>query len=447
MVKHVVISGQFVVILVVLLCLFFVYACLAKDYVISPNEASRLATVYALAEQGTFIIDQTPFSWTIDKIKIDNHYYSDKPPLLSLIMTVLYLLMKQRYNLNLLCDQTVLYYGMVLILSVLPALLTNLFCTLVLIQLRTRTWLTVLCVLVCGLATLVLPYALVLNNQIIASCLITALFLLMIKSSAEIARTISTRGSLQLSLLVFLIGLLSGLCFAIDHLSGLIFPGVLLGALSCTILRSSGTAALKVFLFLLLLIGLIIFLVPHFWMNHYISGSYVPLSQQYQAYKYPGSRLDYETPAGKLAHSSLFNYCAYLFHLLFGIRGLFSYTPFLLIGLASLVQQSRNQKSELICLHRFFLLGLIAYIFLVSLISKNYGGSAYGVRWFLPFTPLLVIYAGMKLEAMKITLAWKIIIIALIVISLCTAFVGTIEPWTQLHGCDFTFYNNLRLIL
>ncbi len=48
----------------------------------SGNEASRFATIQAFAEQGTFAIENTNFR-TVDKLFINGHLYSDKPPFLA----------------------------------------------------------------------------------------------------------------------------------------------------------------------------------------------------------------------------------------------------------------------------------------------------------------------------------------------------------------------------
>ena len=48
----------------------------------SGNEASRFATIQAVAEQGTFAIEKTNFR-TVDKLFIDGHLYSDKPPFMA----------------------------------------------------------------------------------------------------------------------------------------------------------------------------------------------------------------------------------------------------------------------------------------------------------------------------------------------------------------------------
>jgi len=196
-------------------------------------------------------------------------------------------------------------------------------------------------------------------------------------------------------------------------------------------------------LYVIFLTGLAVFIVPHFWLNKAISGSFMPLSQQYQAYLYPGSYLAFEQPAGKFAHSSLPDMLIYWFHVLFGIRGLFSYTPLLLFGLFKLVSDVRSSDTKTRSLSFWSLVGIVVLVVTVLLITSNFGGSAYGVRWFLPFSPLLVINCGLWLNETELRTGHKVALVLLISISFLTAVVGTIEPWTQLHGNNWTFYNNL----
>lgn len=56
-------------------CALFIYT---RAY--SSNGASRLAAVESLVQRGRWIIDEA----TGDKIKVGEHFYSDKPPILSL---------------------------------------------------------------------------------------------------------------------------------------------------------------------------------------------------------------------------------------------------------------------------------------------------------------------------------------------------------------------------
>ena len=61
----------------------------------SVNDRSRWATVYSLAERGTYNIDETPWPDTIDRVRLNGHYYSSKPPLLETLLAGEYLLLKK----------------------------------------------------------------------------------------------------------------------------------------------------------------------------------------------------------------------------------------------------------------------------------------------------------------------------------------------------------------
>ena len=77
------------------------WAALAKAYTHSWQEESRLATVQALVEQGTFAIDHTEFSRTGDKVFVNGHFYSDKTPLLSVAAAGVYAVLHNVFGLTL----------------------------------------------------------------------------------------------------------------------------------------------------------------------------------------------------------------------------------------------------------------------------------------------------------------------------------------------------------
>lgn len=72
--------------LAIVFCLAFaVCALVTKPHVASWNDASRLATIDALVNHGSFAIDASPFAAaTKDKYHFDSRTYSDKPPALAL---------------------------------------------------------------------------------------------------------------------------------------------------------------------------------------------------------------------------------------------------------------------------------------------------------------------------------------------------------------------------
>jgi hypothetical protein len=56
----------------------------------SWNAASRIATVQSLVESHSFAIDNTPFIGTGDKVIIGGRFYSDKPPISSVLGAAVY---------------------------------------------------------------------------------------------------------------------------------------------------------------------------------------------------------------------------------------------------------------------------------------------------------------------------------------------------------------------
>src|SRR4029079_3545931 len=72
--------------------------------VFSANDSSRWATVWSLAERGTYQIDEIirrPGWDTIDKVRYQEHFYSSKPPLLSTIVAGLYWALNRATGLDL----------------------------------------------------------------------------------------------------------------------------------------------------------------------------------------------------------------------------------------------------------------------------------------------------------------------------------------------------------
>jgi hypothetical protein len=64
----------------------------------SVNDRSRWATVYSLAEKGTYQIDETPWPMTIDRVQLNGHSYSSKPALLPTLLAGEYLVLKTGFG-------------------------------------------------------------------------------------------------------------------------------------------------------------------------------------------------------------------------------------------------------------------------------------------------------------------------------------------------------------
>ena len=67
------------------------WAMLTHTHIDSWNEFSRLAAVEALVERGTWVIDDTALGQsTGDKVLLNGHYYSDKPPVMTFVAAGVY---------------------------------------------------------------------------------------------------------------------------------------------------------------------------------------------------------------------------------------------------------------------------------------------------------------------------------------------------------------------
>jgi hypothetical protein len=54
------------------------------------NDESLMATIQSLVESQSFVIDRTDFISTGDKVFVGGHYYSDKPPMPSMLGAIVY---------------------------------------------------------------------------------------------------------------------------------------------------------------------------------------------------------------------------------------------------------------------------------------------------------------------------------------------------------------------
>ena len=63
---------------------FLLFALLTAVRSSSWNDSSRLAQIQSLVDHGSLIIDDSVFSYTGDKYFFNQHFYSDKPPILAI---------------------------------------------------------------------------------------------------------------------------------------------------------------------------------------------------------------------------------------------------------------------------------------------------------------------------------------------------------------------------
>jgi len=149
---------------------------------LSANDRSRWSTVACLVERGTYVIDeqiaiQNPIHrnrrpWdTIDKVRHlgrdgKQHYYSSKPPLLATIVAGIYQVVHVCTGMTL-TQQPVYLSRIILALFNLPLLALFYYATIASIDRVIRNnWAASVAAAACCLGTMVLPFAVTLNNHL-----------------------------------------------------------------------------------------------------------------------------------------------------------------------------------------------------------------------------------------------------------------------------------------
>jgi hypothetical protein len=385
----------------------------------SSNDASRLASIDSLVERGTWAIDESRFL-TVDKIKVGDHFYSDKPPLLSYAGAGLYSILHQALGLTLQpdgCDaqrsptrcRTILetseadwaYFLLTLLLVSSPATLI-----LVLIYRLARSrgfsnFSSLLFITVLGLGTAMWPYSTVFTNHVpAAAAALVGLYVLLTHNR-------STRGQLML------IGFSSALAAAIDPSTGIFAVGYFL-----LCVRRSRSLALW------FVVGAIVPVAITLALNYPITGTVLLPQMVTAGYNYPGSEFA-PTVAGNQRAADV---PSYVYNLLIGQRGVFLFFPIVAWYLLATVRAARSIEPTVSRSARMVLACSLIYFLYFALYTDNYGGYAFSPRWLLNPVPLLAVFAVADPSVYRPR--WPMIILGVCaIISIYEAYQGVLDPW------------------
>jgi hypothetical protein len=344
-----------IVLFLTAICTMLVF--LTHTTALTWNDHSRLATVESLVERHTFQIDDSTFA-TGDKVFINGHFYSDKPPLLTILLAGAYSMIRA-VGVTFAHHRAVVIYLLTLLASTLPFLMCFLFLGKQLIgegTLSSERALFLVGALAIG--TAMFPYATTLNNHIVGGVL---------------AGGISWRlwwGPVPNNRALCFFGALSG--FAITFELGTLF-----------IFLSFVLHLLLFFRFQQLeppisfVAGAMLPVVIHWLINRTITGDIWPGSMHPEFFNYPGSPFNQQNlTSASLAVSSIDDWFEYLTALLIGRRGFLSLSPLIIIGLIYVVNILVSWHSSPLqrWLHAMATLGaFISVIGYYSLFGKEFG--------------------------------------------------------------------------
>ena len=354
-------------------------------------ETSRYSTVESVLERGTFAIEDSFFT-TPDKSERNGHFYGDKPPLLT-FGAIAWGAVLKCFGVRYLPGD---YYRAVYLTGVLVFVLSCLTGWLFYLGLKRRPRMPegyrIAMSLLSVVSTLVLSYAVTLNNQTLCAAAIMGLILLL-ERCEESGLT---------SLRAFLSGIMTGLILNLEFVTG----GVLGLAVFVFVLKSNARRKVENVLMYAAGAGLMILLEAG--MNMLTYGSPLPL---YLFTFKPALREK--------------NYLSYAFNMLFGFEGFFLYMPALLFAGFALASERMRRDRVFV----YMMVSTAAAMFLYAVCTSDYCGWCYGFRYLIPFAPVLLYYIAIYFGRPRPRLKrWHLFRAALLWGVVFTA-VGVLNPW------------------
>jgi hypothetical protein len=382
----------------------------------SAYTLSKVMTIEAFIERGTLAVERTPI-WKkarpVDIVRFGPHYYSDKPPVLSVIASPIYMVMVM---MDIRFTGSEIQYTIDIL--ALTWFVVGVSSSLTLVWLR-RIFQAVpispiladLLTLGFGFGTLILTYGVTFKNHSVAAALITG----------AMARVLLEPIGPQASRSRFFAGYLVGLAVTIDIPVG----GVMLASLG--LLQSYRARSIP----WSFLIGASLPLLLHAGLQSLVTGSLLPAEIDPAAFDFPGS---YWTDPANVWHEHGPRW-RFGIELLIGPRGWLTVTPVLAFGMVGL-GLALSRKSD-----RFRPMAWVVASSVVVLVCyytwgvrrTDFGGDSFGTRHLLAITPACYLFAVVALQRFK---RWKLVpalfVLAMLIGSVY-AVIGMKDPWKPIE--------------
>lgn len=404
-------------VIVIVAAIFAVFA--AYPPFLGDTINSRLATVYSLTEHGTFTIAQTPRDGTnpfepgtVDKVEAGDRIISSKPPVLPLLMTAEYLVLKAVLGWDLGDREDIPRIAYVMTVSFVGAAQV----LILILFFRATRWVTddrlirTVALYALAFATQLWGFSATFNNHVPGTAMaVMAMYFAVGMGQGHLAPT---------AWRFILFGLAAGMTLTVD-LPAAIFP--LLAALYL-LWKFPGR------LLTWSIAGLAVPVLVHSVVLWKVTGSPLPVQMHKEMYFYEGSYWRYPIGLDALHEPK----GIYLFHMTFGRKGIFSLYPVLLLGaagfLGALALPRIRQRGAILAGGA----GTAILILYYTVSTNNYGGAAYGFRWLIVAMPVLLWMGVPLLEHARTRKTW-ILIAVLIGVSFYSAWQCTTMPWGVNH--------------
>ena len=402
----------------------------------SANDRSRWCTVWSLVERNSFQIDEInakPEWATIDKVRYKDHFYSTKPPLLSVAVAGVYKALKVPFGLDMLYETQLTCQSILLIVNWLPMTIAYVLLARILVKTTDNVMARLLANATFSFATLVPSYATTLNNHSIA-----AVFLVL--CLAPTIRILSGSGVIERNFIF------AGFWGALVPCHEL--PAALFGiALFVMLARKDLQLTAKFFV-----PAALVPLAAYFATIYWCSGSWKPFYLSYGTelyeYEFEGIKSYWMNPRGM--DQSLDGPMAYFFHCVLGHHGIFSLSPVFLLIAVSMGTKSRWKDSPTASV-TWLGLGLSVAVlgfYLTRTANYNYGGNTFGLRWMIWLSPFWVLALVPAFEVISQKKSGLAVAFVLLGVSVYSSLSAASNPWTaswlfhQLNDCGWIDYSD-----
>ena len=385
----------------------------------SANDRSRWCTVWSLVEQGTFQIDeirQRPGWDSIDIIHDNGHFYSTKPPLLTVIVAGLTWCVTRVTGWTLLDDTHSVTTVVLLIVNIVPFAISLWLLHAVLSRHAQTGWCHLFVLSTAAFGTLLTPFLMTFNNHTIAAAGVTvALYALMRLLSDKAPR-----------------GWTFGLCG-------------LAAAWACANELPAGAFGLATFLLAwrrssrqtlgwyvpAALVPLAALVVT----NVIATGSWKPAYASYGSSKYnfviDGVPSYWMHPQG--IDRNLDSPLMYFVHCTVGHHGIWSLSPVFLLAIVGWLMSHRVRDTALRSVLRCgaVLTAVVIAFYLTRTQNYNYGGVSCALRWSLWLTPFWLLALIPAIDTIVSSIALGSLSSLLLMVSIVSAWLPVPNPWQQ----------------
>jgi len=341
----------------------------ATEHVGGWNDGSRLASVECLVDYGTWVIDHSTFTQppngTLDKLRVNGHYYSDKSPVPAVFMAGVYAAARFA-GWPSAAERPDRFCWLLNLATAGLAYIVAAGCIDSLTR-QANLPIAVRLTVVAGFAigSLALPYSRSVNNHVLLLAVAAAL-LVVFDRMADGGRN---------RFLLVSAGLLTGLAYTIDLGAG---PAMALGAVGLAAYRLRSLADVALVLTIAAPFPLL-----HHVLNWHIGGGFGPANANPAYFDWPGCPFNATTMTGVWNHHSIVAFALYAVDLLVGKKGFFGYNLPLLLAVPAawrLLRAADPRRPEVLMCGGWMVLTWLLY----SASSRNYSGACISVRWFVP---------------------------------------------------------------